>query len=165
MSQLNLAEFPKKVLLIMTYKGCKDHQCKTLDKLSEKLSSKYNETDSPPPPAIGDGGNRPHLDTGGFGDVALIMPTEGGGSGGNRSPTSTIEDEISELLLELMIKNREGTVDLERIRMVRLQASKILKNLKRLETLIQEEASEDAREEIKRVIKRGIKNLLPNPEC
>jgi hypothetical protein len=135
----------------MTYKDCKDAECRNIVAVGKKFNLLYRLVSSP----SAENGN----------DNFLSMPIDGGDSGGDSQPTDTIEDEISGLLLELMIKNREGTVDLERIRMVRLQASKISTNLKRLEKLIQEESSENAREEIKRVIQRGIKNLLPNPEC
>lgn len=135
----------------MTSANCSDHVCKTTKQLWVKLGRGYGFDSST-------------LAESGIDNSAFILE-DGGGSGGNSPLTGTIEDEISDLLLDLMIKNREGTVDLERIRMVRLQASRISTNLKRLEKLIQEESSEDAREEIKRVIKIGIKNLLPNPEC
>lgn len=135
----------------MTRQGCGDKECINIDTLLKKADILYRLGSSSP----AENGN----------DNFLSMPIDGGGSGGNSQPINTIEDEISGLLLELMIQNREGNVDLERIRMVRLQASRISTNLKRLEKLIQEESSEDAREEIKRAIKIEIKNLLPNPEC
>lgn len=86
--------------------------------------------------------------------------------GANLSEESSREEiirKIAELTKELIIKDKDGQIDRQRIRNVRLQSSKILRRLEKLEIgLAQENLSEDIRTNIEEEIETEISELLRN---
>jgi len=86
--------------------------------------------------------------------------------GTNLSEESSREEiigKIGELTKELIIKNKDGERDRQRIRTIRLQGSKILRRLEKLESaLAQGNLSEENRTNIEEEIEKEISELLRN---
>jgi len=86
--------------------------------------------------------------------------------GTNLSEESSREEiigKIGELTKELIIKNKDGERDRQRIRTIRLQGSKILRRLEKLESaLAQGNLSEENRTNIEEEIEKAISELLRN---
>ena len=84
----------------------------------------------------------------------------------NLTEESTPEEivgKIGGLIKELIIKEKDGNIDRQRIRAIRLQGSKILRRLEKLEiALAEEKLVEESRTNIEEEIETEISELLKN---